>query len=494
MQMPMSKTQHRNALPDGFELQEYHIDSIIGHGGFGITYLAKDTHLDQWVAIKEYLPNGLAVRDGISTVYPKSSSDEEAFEWGLQRFIIEARTLAQFKHHNIVKVLRFFETHHTAYMVMEYEDGESLSERLKRGTIDEDVLLKILMPLLDGLEAVHATGFLHRDIKPGNIFLRSNDSPVLLDFGAARLAMGEKSTSLTSIVTPGYAPFEQYDSRSVQGAWTDIYAMGGVLYYAVSGQIPHEVVGRLKQDTMPRAVEVGEGRYSKNLLRAIDWALALDEEARPQSIREWREAILAPPLDILPKPHYDNRKEPIEFWVPSLWSVLFVLLLIPIGYFAYEEYKKPGYLASLMTHQPREHITEVDVRHFIGNYFAANEQADIEALLALYSESVDYYSWGLVRKSNIDSDKKEFFQQWPNVHYTLVSPISIQNTNTENEKTVLFEITFTTHNPNPFRGPNTITGRARHEWTLRWTPDTGVLIVREKQKVFSRKRDYDEKP
>ena len=186
-------------------------------------------------------------------------------------------------------------------MVMEYHEGESLSTLLKRGPLSEQHMLNIVLPIMDGLHQVHEAGFLHRDIKPGNILLSSDGVPVLLDFGAARFAIGQKSTSLTSIVTPGYAPFEQYDSKSEQGPWTDIYALGAVMYYAVSGQAPNEVVGRLKRDDMPRAVEVGGEAYRREILRAIDWALALDEEARPQSIEEWREAMLAPPLEILPQ-------------------------------------------------------------------------------------------------------------------------------------------------------------------------------------------------
>lgn len=296
----MSK-ENLTALPKGFKLQEYRLEAVLGHGGFGITYLAWDTHLNQWVAIKEYLPNDLAVRKGISDIFPKSSAEEEEFKWGLERFLDEARTLARFKHPNIVRTYRFFEDNGTAYMVMEYEKGRSLTSLLKTLSEppDEETLLKILLPLIDGLQGVHAAGFLHRDIKPGNIFMREeNGTPVLLDFGAARFAMGQKSRNITSIMTPGYAPFEQYQSKGNQGPWTDIYALGAVMYRAISGKVPPEATARSNAmlrrapDPMEPAVEVGWGRYSRRFLEAIDRSLMVLEQDRPQSVEEWRAIIL----------------------------------------------------------------------------------------------------------------------------------------------------------------------------------------------------------
>ena len=242
--------QPLHALPQGHRLQEYELVRVLGFGGFGMTYLGFDHNLDKAVAIKEYLPSDIATRTADRSVAPQASEFRGDFQWGLERFLDEARTLARFDHRHIVKVYRFFEAHGTAYIVMEYAEGETLSAYLERkGTLSEAELKGILYPLLDGLEAVHGADFLHRDIKPGNIVLRDVDgSPVLLDFGAARQAIGAKSRSVTSIVTPGYAPIEQYSSRGHQGAWTDIYALGGVCYRALTGQVPDDATDRMRND------------------------------------------------------------------------------------------------------------------------------------------------------------------------------------------------------------------------------------------------------
>ncbi|OUD13936.1 hypothetical protein TPSD3_06225 [Thioflexithrix psekupsensis] len=291
-----SPALHRHALPHGFWLNEYQIESVLGNpGGFGITYLATDTHLQQRVAIKEYLPSEFAVREGISTVQMRSDSDAPSFRWGLERFVAEARALARFHHPNVVRVLRYFEANGTAYMVMEYQNGENLSHYIKRkGTLTEEEFLAILLPLLDGLEKVHEAGLLHRDIKPNNIYIRSDNSPVLLDFGSARYSMNQERSIVTSIVTPGYAPLEQYDNeREAQGPWTDIYALGAVSYFMVNGEPPMPATRRVIKDPLIPAKEIGEGRYSTQILAAIDWALQPTEEKRPQSIAEWRAALLA---------------------------------------------------------------------------------------------------------------------------------------------------------------------------------------------------------
>jgi serine/threonine protein kinase len=292
--MPQKKTEYLNALPAGYQIHEYVVDKVLGVGGFGITYLGRDTTLNLRVAIKEYLPNELAVRDAALNVLPKSSDCEETYYWGLDRFLQEARLLARFNHPNIVRVLRFFEANGTAYMMMQYEDGESLDEKLKKlgAPPDEGWLQGILFPLLDGLKVMHDEGFLHRDIKPGNIYIRRSDgSPVLLDFGAARAQMRGKDQNMTAIVTPGYAPFEQYFTDGCQGPWSDIYAFGAVIYKAITGKAPPEAASRVKKDTLVPASEVGKGRYSDKFLRAVDWALQSDEKKRPQTIEDWQRAL-----------------------------------------------------------------------------------------------------------------------------------------------------------------------------------------------------------
>jgi serine/threonine protein kinase len=285
-------TTYRNALPLQSMLLEYRLESVLGAGGFGMTYLGWDTHLEKHVAIKEYLPTDLAVRALDGSIVPITTELQHDYQWGLERFILEARTLAKFSHPHIVRVNRYFEANGTGYMVMDYEKGESLNQMLKRGLQPDEARLKsILMPLLDGLEAVHATGFLHRDIKPSNIFVRESGSPVLIDFGAARHAIGGVTKSLTSVLTPGYAPLEQYASDGHQGPWSDIYAMAGVLYRALVNDNPPDAVSRMKGDTVPGKLALVRGRVSEPFLRAIEWALALDEKLRPQSVPDWKRAL-----------------------------------------------------------------------------------------------------------------------------------------------------------------------------------------------------------
>ena len=282
--------QPLHALPQGHRLQEYELVRVLGFGGFGMTYLGFDHNLDKAVAIKEYLPSDTATRTADHSVAPQASEFRGDFQWGLERFLDEARTLARFDHRHIIKVHRFFEAHGTAYIVMEYAEGETLSAFLTRkGTLSEAELKGILYPLLDGLEVVHGADFLHRDIKPGNIVLRDVDgSPVLLDFGAARQAIGAKSRSVTSIVTPGYAPIEQYSSRGHQGAWTDIYALGGVCYRALTGQVPDDATDRMRNDPLIPVSQRCAGQASRGFLSAIDAALSVDEGDRPQSVGAWR--------------------------------------------------------------------------------------------------------------------------------------------------------------------------------------------------------------
>jgi len=278
------------ALPAGYALQEYRIEKVLGVGGFGLTYLAIDTNLKLRVALKEYLPAEIAVRGADHLLTPNSSQSAEDFMWGKRRFLDESRTLATFRHPNIVRVMRFFEANGSAYMVMEYVEGDSLPDWIKpRRPIAESEVRALITPLLEGLVVVHSAGYLHRDIKPGNIFVRYDGSPVMLDFGSAR----PKSGQSTSIVTPGYAPFEQYHTQGNQGPWSDLYAFAGVLYWMTTGNRPLEAPARVREDTMVPAVAAAKGaHYRPEFLAAIDWALAPHEEDRPKSVSEWSAALI----------------------------------------------------------------------------------------------------------------------------------------------------------------------------------------------------------
>ncbi len=344
----MNDAHHRLALPQGTRIQDFEFHRVLGQGGFGITYLGWNIALDIPVAIKEYFPSDLATREYDLSVVPQSSQAASDFEWGLDRFIDEARILARFHHPNIVRVHHFFQAHSTAYIVMEYAEGETLSTFLERkGTLTEIELKAILYPILDGLEVVHRADFLHRDIKPGNIIIRDEDnSPVLLDFGSARQAIGTRSRSVTSIITPGYAPIEQYSSRGDQGPWTDIYALGGVCYRALTGQVPEDATDRVRRDPLIPVVERCAGQASAGFLSAIDWALAVDEDDRPQSIATWRPALegMEKPTSAPPEEEDQERDDAPPVHPPKnpkgkLFAVvacLFALLIGGVYYYQYE--------------------------------------------------------------------------------------------------------------------------------------------------------------
>ena len=322
----MADEDFPDALPARYRLHWYVLERVLGQGGFGITYLAHDTNLDRHVAIKEYLPTEVARRRSDASARPRTESHSERYAWGLERFLSEARTLARFDHPNIVRVLSVFEANNTAYMVMRFEEGEDLATLLdRRGTVPEDQLVACLLPVLDGLQLIHASGFIHRDIKPENIYVRHDGSPVLLDFGSARQSFGSAKT-MTILVAPGYAPLEQYygDAKS-QGPWTDIYGLGATAYRAIAGRAPLDAIARAKgvlgstRDILQSAAEAGAGRYDGHLLLAIDHALQLSERNRPQSIVEWRKEIVVPAvMPAAPAPATFARLSPEDVQPPTM--------------------------------------------------------------------------------------------------------------------------------------------------------------------------------
>jgi serine/threonine protein kinase len=273
-------------LIDGFEIRK-----VIGTGGFGVTYQAFDTNLERAVAIKEYCPQGIASRTpGDTTLRASDPLNEDTFNYGLTRFLDEARTLAKFQHSSIVHVHRFLEANGTGYLIMDFEQGQTLWGVLRNhAPLDETAVLALLIPLLEGLQVVHAQSFLHRDIKPANVLMRDNGAPVLLDFGAARLAMEQQASALTVMLTPGYAPLEQYSATDQQGAWTDLYALGGTAYHCMIGQAPMVATERIARlhsgqpDEVNTRLQDATGRYSTQLLETVQWMMEPIAGRRPKS-------------------------------------------------------------------------------------------------------------------------------------------------------------------------------------------------------------------
>ena len=285
----------RFALPADTVLDTaYRIVRVVGTGGFGITYEARDINLGITVAIKEYYPDEFGDRDARMSVRPKSERHRKTFEWGRSSFLKEARTLARFEHSSIVRVSRVFEANSTAYMVMSFERGQSFEAWLKAlgRPPTQAELDAIVVPLLAALEMMHAADFLHRDIAPDNIIVRTDGTPVLLDFGAARRAVAQMSRSLTGIVKAGYSPHEQYSANNrLQGPWSDLYALGGTLYRAVTGHAPEEATLRVDQDRMAPATLAAKAGYRVPFLRGIDACLKIKQAERPQSVAQLRSIL-----------------------------------------------------------------------------------------------------------------------------------------------------------------------------------------------------------
>lgn len=277
------------ALQPGQMIGRYEIVAVLGQGGFGITYRARDVQLGRDVAIKEYLPTALAVRQDGATVLPRTTKMADDFGWGRDRFVTEGRTLASLHRvPAIVQVFDYLETNGTAYIVMELLSGVTLEDRINRdGRLGPEDVDRVLWPLLDGLEQVHNAGFLHRDIKPANILLDAAGNPTLIDFGASRAAMAGRSAALTAIFTPGYAAAEQMTSAK-QGPWTDIYGLAATLYHAITGKAPPNAFDRMLEDTYEPLTQQKPAGFSPGVLAGIDAGLAVAARDRPQSIAGWR--------------------------------------------------------------------------------------------------------------------------------------------------------------------------------------------------------------
>jgi hypothetical protein len=295
--------QNPYALQAGTAVGPYLIEAVLGSGGFGITYLARHQTLNKQFALKEYFPYQFCMRDS-TRVVPGATAARE-YRWGLDRFVNEAQALAKFNHPAIVDVSDIFTLNNTAYMVLAYEQAPSLDRWLKAlgRPVQQSELDQLLPPLLDALELVHKAGMLHRDIAPDNILVRTDGTPVLIDFGAAREDVRHPGVPVTAVIKPGYSPPEQYEhDASRQGPWSDIYSFGATLYYAVVGVLPATAEDRFDGRPRTEAAKRARDSYRPEFLAAIDWAMAFDPAARPQSIAEWRDRLFSATRIISPPP------------------------------------------------------------------------------------------------------------------------------------------------------------------------------------------------
>lgn len=304
--------EHSLGLPLGYRLEEYRILEILGQGGFGITYLAEDTRMRIKVAIKELFPDEFATRGRGSMVVPRREADIADFAWAKERFDEEAATLIRLTHPNIVRVFRLFEKNNTAYIVMEYVEGQNFKDWIRdHPQPAEGALRTVLFPLLDGLEFVHRQGFLHRDISPENIRFTADDRPMLVDFGNARAL---KSPHKTVVIKHGFSPIEQYQTAAVQGPYTDIYALAGVMIYAITREVPPLATDRSSQrDPYQPLAQRSRGQYAEAFLKALDCGFAIKSKDRPQTVADWRRSLTAKPK---PPPR------------PSVWPLILLALAV----------------------------------------------------------------------------------------------------------------------------------------------------------------------
>ncbi|MGQ9685314.1 MAG: serine/threonine protein kinase [Thiobacillaceae bacterium] len=272
-------------LPSGYKLGEYIIDRKIGGGGFSLVYLAFD--LDgRPVAIKEYLPGGVVKRGEGGTVMPISDDKQTSFRYGMKCFFDEGRALADIRHPNVVRVVNFFRANDTVYMVMKYERGRTLQKHITtlKEPMRESFIRHVFVQLLNGLREVHTHKILHLDIKPSNVYIRTDGSPLLIDFGASRQVLTHDLQMASPMYTPGFAAPELYKARDCLGPWTDIYAVGASMYACLAKAPPPAADERLEKDRLAPAVKTFAGQYSHALLELIDSLLRLDYTQRPQSV------------------------------------------------------------------------------------------------------------------------------------------------------------------------------------------------------------------
>jgi serine/threonine protein kinase len=284
--------QANQPLPEGFQLENYRILRVLASGGFSFVYLAHDDK-EAPVALKEYLPATLALRTDSGTAPVVPEENLAVYRYGLKCFFEEGKSLAMLQHPNVVRVLNFFRANETVYLVMRYERGRTLQEHVqkKSGAMKEEWIRGTFTSLLNGLREVHSNKLLHLDIKPGNIYIRTDGNPVLIDFGAARQTLSVDGMKLPPMYTPGFASPEHHRERDKLGPWSDIYSIGASMYACLSGESPPTALARADKDRMTSARKGWSGKYSAELLDTIDWCLRLNHMERPQSVLALQKAL-----------------------------------------------------------------------------------------------------------------------------------------------------------------------------------------------------------
>ena len=333
--MPNNEQNLTNTLPKGTILKDYEIVGVLGTGGFGVTYKAIHNTLKITRAIKEYMPSSYSSRgsDNLTVISHTSNRDKDIYEWGKKRFSEEAQLLAKFNYPTIVKIVDYFELNNTAYFVMEYYDGDTLEFFLQRNrnrVFTKDEILSIMMPILEGLKFVHKKGYLHRDIAPDNIFLRKEQMPVLIDFGASRDAVGNKSRNMSAIIKAGYSPVEQYTANSKQNATADIYAISAVMYEMITKKRPPESNFRQTEifngniDPIEDISKIYQDVYPESFLKTIKQGLNIRAGDRVQSVEELQEGIMGESDVVKPI----SKKYDIFDWIVLVLLIIFFLFII----------------------------------------------------------------------------------------------------------------------------------------------------------------------
>jgi serine/threonine protein kinase len=287
-------SQANQPLGPGTVLETYRIVRVLAAGGFSFVYLALDEKEGE-VAIKEYLPSTLALRVNGEAHPVIPEADLAKFRYGLKCFFEEGRALAHLSHPNVVRVLNFFRANETVYLVMRYERGRTLQThiRSRRSALSERWIRKTFAQLLEGLREVHSNKLLHLDIKPANVYLRKDGTPLLIDFGGARQMLSAEGMKLPPTYTPGFAAPEVHLDRESLGPWSDIYSVGATLYSCFSGAVPQAADKRMQNDELEPARRLWEGKYSPQLLEIVDWCLQLHHDDRPHSVHALQKALLA---------------------------------------------------------------------------------------------------------------------------------------------------------------------------------------------------------